>query len=440
MNLLQLFRDVLTSMGVDADQKILVAVSGGLDSVVLLHLSAKAGLNVSAAHINFKLRGNESDADERFVQELCTKLKVPVFTKNLPIDKSLVKDGVQAEARKLRYDWFDSMMKTQGFDFLFTAHHQDDLIETFFINLQRGAGLKGLKSIPMRNGYIMRPLLHFPKGALQTYAISEHITWRQDLSNETDDYLRNRVRHGLAKEFEKIAPEANENAAKSIQYLAEADEWLKKSAQDFIEMNTEHQTDESFRISIHAAKQLWTFPALGKYVTDAWDFEPDQLTSLQNLAQGQSGKMLIGKRYRVFRDRDFFVFATSATRSIEAIQIHEPTGAFKEPLNLSWKLENFSENLDTSNTKKAFLDIQKLHFPLTLRIWESGDRFVPYGMAGSKKISDYLTDLKLSVPEKERVYVLLSGKDICWVVGFRTDDRFKVDAQTTQMISLQLHR
>ncbi len=437
MNLLQPFRDALANLGVQADQKILVAISGGLDSTALLHLSVKAGLQVSAAHVNFKLRGADSDGDEKFVRDQCSEWSVPFFSASLPIHKDLIKDGVQAEARKLRYGWFDSLMKSEGFDFLFTAHHQDDLIETFFINLQRGAGLKGLKSIPGRNGYILRPLLHFPKGELQAYAKSENFTWREDRSNETDDYLRNRIRHGLAKEFSKLSDHADYNAVKSFGFLAEADTFLQKSAKEFLGRHTRNMQG-TFKMRIADAAHLWEYPALGKYVLDELGFDADHLQALRLLADSQTGKKLEGRLCNVFRDRDHFVFAKASGFAPEAVEISGEKGGLESPIIFRWEVMNLPVEIKKSDKTLAILGLSKLQFPLLLRRWRPGDRFVPFGMQGSKKLSDFLTDLKLSIPEKEKVFVLVSGQHICWVVGLRIDERYKVEVGSEKVLFCQV--
>jgi len=434
------FEQTLHNLGIEKKHHMLIAVSGGIDSMVLTQLTHAAGFFISVAHVNFHLRGADSDADKTLVSDFCRGRNIPFFSKSLPIDKTTAKDGVQAEARRLRYAWFDELKKQINFDYLFTAHHQNDQIETLFINLLRGAGLKGLKSIPARNGYIIRPLLQFSKEQILAFAKKENIPWRADLSNDSDDYLRNRIRHGLAEEFGKLAPHANENASKSMQYLAEADAWLKESAREFISLNTDPLENANFRISIATTRKLWEFPALGKYVLDAWELEADQLEALRQLAESQTGKMIVGKSNRIFRDRDFFVFSAHRQEKSPSLEINTVSGAISDPIKLTWEIHDVLGNPDKSDPNKAALDRATLQFPLTLRHWLPGDRFVPYGMVGSKKVSDFLTDLKLAIPEKENVFVLLSGTEICWVVGLRIDDRFKLVENTKEEVRFHLSK
>jgi tRNA(Ile)-lysidine synthase len=432
MKMLQAFGEFVDRHGIRPSHRILVAVSGGMDSMSLLHLLKKLELQVSVAHVNFKLRGTESDADQRLVEAFCLQHKVPFFTKALPIDKSTTKDGVQAEARRLRYAWFDELLQEQDFDFLFTAHHLDDAIETLFMNLLRGAGIKGLKSIPERNGYVLRPLLNISREEILEYAKAENVQWREDASNAGDDYLRNRIRHGIAREFESLAPNAAKNASKSIGYLAEADAYLDKAARDFLNKHGGDPSAPIFSIGLEAIETLWKYPALGKYVFDMLGFDPNQLDASKALSESQSGKMIEGITHRMYRDRGRFVFSKPLEDPSVEILITGEKGHIDYPLKLEWDTVKIPLDWRTNPAKGngALLAKEKLVFPLTLRLWKPGDKFVPFGMRGQKKLSDFFVDQKLSVPEKERVYVLVSGDDVCWVLDHRLDDRYKLTDKT----------
>ncbi len=434
MNLLKSFRKKMRALGVKSDSRILVAVSGGLDSMVLLHLSANAGYKTEAAHANFKLRGADSEADEDLVRKTAEKLDVEIFAKSLKVDKKT--ENVQVSARNLRYDWFHELVEKHRFDYILTAHHQDDRIETFFINLLRGSGLKGLKSIPEKNKNILRPLLLFSKGALKAYAEENGIEWREDSSNRETDYLRNKIRHGLAAEFSRLVPAANENLAKSIDFLGDANQYFENTAAVFI--HSLKKEKENTLISDDQWSFLFGARPLHKYVFEHFGFISDQLSQLEELSNSQSGRRIESAHFTAYRDRDGFVLEPSDTQKVNPVFIDSKEGELDLPIHLKWWLNETSE-IDVSKSHHfAHLDFDKLQFPLTLRKWRPGDRFVPLGMSGSKKISDFLTDQKCSIPQKNQTFVIESAGKICWVVGMRIDNRFKCEARDTTVFTLQL--
>ena len=424
MNLPDTFQQKMNHLGVSFEANLLVAVSGGLDSVCLLHLLKNAGYKVSAAHANFKLRGDASDRDEALVKQICEEKDIPFLTKTLHIDKK--KENVQLKARELRYDWFADLMDAKGFDYLVTAHHLNDRIETFFMNLLRGSGVKGLKSIPEKTDRIIRPLLAIEKSQLKTYAEENKYLWREDASNATDDYLRNEIRHGIAESFSNLSPSANENFAKSIEFLNEADAYFEKKARDFLQALP--GKGETILIGESVWNQLFHSKPLHKYVLEKLGFTPNQFDQLERFGESQSGRFIEGELYRIYRDRESFLVEPINKIEISEVEINPESGRLDTPVSLEWeKLAGISKVSKSNNL--AYLDFSKLKFPLILRKWKSGDRFQPLGMKGSKKISDFLTDLKFSIPEKNHTYVVESGGEICWVVGCRIADKFRVRNQ-----------
>lgn len=434
MNLLKSFRKKMRALGVNSGSRILVAVSGGLDSMVLLHLSANAGYNVEVAHANFNLRGAESDADEDLVRKTTEKWNIEFHTKHLKVDKK--KENVQLSARKLRYDWFEELVLRHRFDFILTAHHQDDRVETFFINLLRGSGLKGLKSIPEKNESILRPLLHFPKGELKAYADENGVEWREDASNRETDYLRNKIRHGLAKEFSSLSPTANQNMAKSMDFLSDANEYFENTAAVFI--HSLKKEGENVLISDDQWNFLFGARPLHKYVFDQFGFMSDQLNQLEELSKSQSGRRIESAGFTVYRDRNGFVIEPKEWISDTPVLITTTEGNIDVPVHLSWNLSENQKPFRSKSEQVASLNYSDLEFPLTLRKWQKGDRFVPLGMHGSKKISDFLTDQKCSIPQKNQTFVIESGGKICWVVGMRIDDRFKATANSEAVFNIEL--
>lgn len=421
MNLPEAFLQRMEHLGVKPESRLLVAVSGGVDSISLLHLAKSAGYAVVAAHANFRLRNEASDADQVLVEETCSKLDIPVYSKILEVDAAT--DNVQVSARELRYTWFYELLDREGCDYLLTAHHRNDRIETFFINLLRGSGIKGLRSIPEKSGAIIRPLLHIEKSMLTAYAKKYGLEWREDLSNESDDYLRNAIRHGLAHIFSDLSNTANDNLEKSMDFLTEADAYFEKESdriiQAFPKKNGLMTISDSTWNSLHEARPLY------KYVFEKLGFLPAQLEELARLRDSQSGRFVSGSRYKIYRDRKGFILEPLKESETREIEICSDQGIVKEPLELEWqKMDSVSELDRGSNT--AYLNYRKLKFPLKVRKWRVGDRFQPLGMKGQKKISEFLTDLKLSVPQKERVYVVESTGEICWVVGHRIGEKFRV--------------
>jgi len=421
MKLLERFREKMESLGIQANSRILVAVSGGVDSMVLLHLSVNGGYNTSVAHANFKLRDIESDKDEKFVEEACRKLKVPFYTEVLRVDKK--HDNVQIAARKVRYDWFESLYETHGFDYILTAHHRNDRIETFFIHLLRGSGIKGLRSIPEKNENIVRPILDFSKNEILAYAEKNKIAWREDATNKETDYLRNKIRHGLAKDFSKLSESADTNLAKSMDFLTEADQYFERTAAAFIDLL--RVDDGIYYIPEDQWSKLFDQKPLHKYVFDFFGFLPDQLDALSLFGESQSGKQIQSDKYIVYRDRNQFVLEPVQNDLSVEIPIYLPEGEMKLPIHVKWRTIRNATGLPKLNSESAILNFDKLKFPLVLRNWRAGDKFVPLGMRGSKKISDFLTDQKLSIPMKNKTLVLESDGEICWVAGLRIDERYK---------------
>jgi tRNA(Ile)-lysidine synthase len=439
MNLKGRFIAKLGELGATTDHQFLVGVSGGLDSTVLLHMCKYTGLNIQAVHVNYGLRGAESDADEHFVRETCRDLEITCHVEKMQIDKSAAKDGIQDLARNFRYALFDELRKKHEMHWTLTAHHLDDRLETMLMNMARGAGLKGLKSIPEKNGAILRPFLDISREELLHFAKAEGITWREDSSNATDAYLRNRVRHGAAAEFKSIAPHALANAGKSMAFLAEVDDYMKISAEAIIETNLRPIAAGELRMNINAVEAMFRYPALVKYIMEMLGFDPAQLPALQALGEGQTGKKLIGTRYTVYRDRDYFAFSDNYYNPLPTASITNEEGWITNPISLRWSIIDTMHIKGLNMNKEvAQLDAGLTTLPFELRLWQEGDRFKPFGMEGTRKVSDFLTDLKLSPVEKERTYVLLSQGEICWVVGHRISDRFRVRPNTGKMWRFEL--
>lgn len=435
MKLLKQFAFEMNKHGISPDAKLLVAVSGGIDSMVMINAISSQYPSVSVAHVNFELRGAESDGDEQFVRNYCKENDIPIFVKHLPIDKNKIKNGVQEAARSLRYQWFEELRSANGFDYIVTGHHAQDRLETFFMNLTRGAGVQGLKSIPGKAKYLLRPFLKILKTDIEEYARTERVGWRADSSNAKLDYLRNRVRQGLIGEFSGLSATANAQASLSLDYLTEADSFFQRATERIVDGYK--KKGRCIFISDADWKHLFDEPPLHKYVFDTLGFTPDRLGQLKELAEKQSGRMVEGNGVVVYRNRAGFVIDTQPEKVIAAVEIENGEGMISEPAFITWrKIEgNYAMK---AKAEKALLDLSKLNFPLTLRPWKPGDYFHPVGLKGKKKISDLLTDLKLSIPEKKDVLVLESKGEICWVVGFRIDERFQANAKSKKAVLFEI--
>jgi tRNA(Ile)-lysidine synthase len=415
--------------------KILIAISGGMDSVVLTNLCHKMKLNFALAHCNFNLRGKESDADEDFVLQLAEDLNLEVFiesfdTENYAKEQQL---SIQMAARELRYTWFNELMEQLKFDYLLTAHHADDNLETFLINLSRGTGLEGLTGIPEINGTIVRPLLTFSRNELEVYAIENKISWREDSSNITTKYLRNKIRHDVIPALKVANPQVLQNFNKTLTFLQDSNEIIEDRIVE-IQKKVVSVEEDMIRMNIKKIQKLSNSKAYLYQLLKDFNFtEWDDVTALLT---AQSGKQVFSETHRLLKDRDTLILSENVLINDVKISIPEIEGQVKTPLGTL----NFGtvSKINKSNDTAIYVDLDTLKFPLTIRKWEEGDFFYPFGMKGKKKLSKYFKDEKLSLIEKEHIRLLCSGTDIVWIVGKRADERFKVTDKTKTILKIEL--
>ncbi|MDB9913151.1 tRNA lysidine(34) synthetase TilS [Flavobacteriaceae bacterium] len=414
-------------------KRILIACSGGLDSVVLSRLFKELNYDISLAHCNFSLRGKESDEDENFVILLADKLSIPIFNKkfNTKAYKIKHKLSIQVAARQLRYQWFAEVCAEHSFDYLATAHHLDDDLETFLINLSRGTGLKGLIGIPLINDKIIRPFLNFPRADILQYAKENNCPWREDSSNQTSDYLRNKLRieviprlkevdHNLLNGFHQTQKYLNDSMALVNDYMT------------LIKNLVVSETEDGFEIDVLKLQDLpntnaLLYELLAPFGFTAWDDLSDLLTA-------QSGKQIFSESHRILKNRkSLLLVENNFVRNKATYTIKESDTGIDIPINL--KIERVDKILGYTPSI-VYLDVQKLSFPLQLRKWREGDSFYPFGMKGKKKLSKFFKDEKLSLIAKEKTWVLSSGNQIVWIVGMRSDHRFKVENQTKKILKI----
>ena len=419
----------------------MVAVSGGVDSVVLLDLLAKAGYKLALAHCNFKLRGDESEEDEQFVRNLAEKYHIPLFVKQCPANDYATKHKltIQEAARDLRYDFFEKLSAEKNFDKVAIAHHADDNLETFFINLFRGGGLQGLKGIPVQRTIFIRPLMFATRQQIETYARDNNLRWRNDSSNASLKYLRNKIRHQLLPEIKKITGNFDpvfqsldnlKEDALVLELLLERE----KSRLTNIKNNNIIITPE--KIPPGLTGSLWFY-----YLLKSYGFPRSETGKIFDAFRSKStGKHFFSEHFELLVDRDSLVVRKKTLSAKQQFPIYPTDTVINKPIKATLKIVsgNAIEPTLFKNPDNGFFDYRKLTFPLTLRKWRQGDRFQPYGMKGSKLVSDFFTDMKLSLFEKEATWLLESEGVIAWIVGHRVAEPFKVTKKTKKVFSIRL--
>lgn len=418
------------------NSKLLLAISGGVDSVVLAYLCDKIGLNFSLAHCNFNLRGSESDADEAFVEALAEKLGVPIFVQDFETLSyaETSKLSTQMAARELRYNWFKDLAAQLQFQYILTAHHADDNLETVLINLTRGTGLDGLMGIPQQNDAVVRPLLPFSRDQIVAFAKSEGISWRDDSSNASTKYTRNKIRHEVVPILKEINPSLLSSLQKTIQHLQEA----QSIQQDCIDQVSKAVLEKSkggvLKINIKKIQQLshpkaYLRALLKDYHFSEWD-------DVCALLEAQSGKQVLSTTHRIVKHRDVLLVSEHVKNEAPLILVDEGFETLEIPLGTLF----FNEVSAVKNTSvnTVYIDQKKIKYPLILRKWREGDVFYPFGMKGKKKLSKYFKDEKFSLLEKENTWLLCSGDYIIWVVGKRADNRFKITPKTCKILKIEL--
>ena len=421
--------------------KLILALSGGIDSMVLADLLLKAKVDFVAAHCNFHLRGEESDGDEKFVREYAEKHDIQCFVKHFDTEKYASENGISIEmaARDLRYAWFEELRQQLGYDKIAVAHHADDQAETFFINLLRGAGLRGLKGMLPQNGVIIRPLLWASREQIHCYAVENQILWREDHTNAESVYLRNKIRNQLLPAFDELQKDARQGLYKSLEHLASENELyrelLKEKLAQIVKRNDEVQSfpTSNFQLSTFNFQLLFEWLRLYNFNTDQCRFIFEAMeTGVGNKYYSPTHQLVIGRN-------ELQLSEIKQNTDVEIqIEVGEEEIAFPIHLRFS-KFEKTEDFVIDKSPNVAQLDFDKLKFPLTLRHWRHGDRFHPLGMKGSKLLSDFFVDQKFTEWQKRKVWLLVSAEDeILWVVGYRIDDRFKLSNVTKSVFVCRL--
>lgn len=414
----------------DFKSKILLAISGGIDSVCLADLLLKSGYNIEFAHCNFNLRKLESDQDEIFVSNLANKHKIPFHhisfdTNNYASSNKL---SVQMAARELRYKWFEKVRREISADYIAIAHNQNDNIETFFINMINGSGLKGLRAIQNKNNFIIRPLMFASRNQIEEYVKSESLNFREDSSNISKKYQRNKIRHELMPLLKQMNPSIENTISEEIEIIKNTYSIFKEQVSRVIK-EVSFQTDDGIKIS---KKELIKLEPIDTYLYEIFSvFGFTDLKSIKNSIFSNSGKQVFSKSHRLLIDREFVFIKKIKDNFFRDVLIDECISNICSPLNISFKISEKEYIEKTKDT--AYFDYEKLVFPLVIRKWKFGDKFIPSGMKGFKKLSDFFIDNKINRLLKEKTLVLCSNNDIIWVIGSRIDERYKATSKTKKM-------
>ncbi len=427
---------------------LLVAVSGGIDSVVLVHLLSQCGFEFSIVHCNFMLRAEESERDEIFVKMLSGQYGKPFFVKRFDTKKyaKTNKLSTQESARNLRYDWFSEIITSESFavnhqpsttDFIVTAHHANDNIETLLINFFRGTGISGLHGILPRQNNVIRPLLFAKREDIEMYAKQNALPWVEDSSNATDNYTRNLFRHQLLPLAKEAFANVEDNLLHNMQRFSEA-EVLYHQAINAHKKKLIKANGNEVQIPVLQLQKSQPLATIIWEIIKEYHFSSSQVADVQSLLEAENGKYVASPTHRIIKNRAWLIIAALQTEKAQHILIEEGNKkmAFQNGELLFKQLLAVNHHL-SSDTNMATLDAREIQFPLLLRKWQQGDYFYPLGMSKKKKLSKFFIDNKLSKTEKENVWVLETNKKIIWVIGYRIDDRFKIKSNTKNVLLIE---
>jgi len=425
-------------------KNLLLAISGGIDSMVLYDLLIKLNYKLSLAHCNFKLRKEESDLDEALIISEAKKNDSQLYLTKFDTKAYAQKEktSIQMAARELRYAWFEELLQKGGYDYLLTAHHADDNVETFIINLSRGTGLDGLTGIPEKSRNIMRPLLPFSKDDILNYAKDSNVLWREDQSNEENKYLRNKVRNELVPLLKEMNPSFLDSFHATITNLQGTKQIVQDRMKQILDTVTDPSEEDSIlAFKVNALSKLSEKPSYIYEIFNPYGFK--QIQDIISLLSGQSGKQVLSKTHRLIKHRDHLLLSRFQEKDNTSgeLQVFEHDQRI-ELKDVSIQFNTLSlNNLEpiSPDPLTAKFDKNLLTFPLEVRKWKKGDYFYPIGMKGKKKLSKFFKDEKYSLLQKENIWLLCSGLDVIWVIGKRMDDRYKITDKTIHILKATVH-
>jgi tRNA(Ile)-lysidine synthase len=432
-------QNITTKKLFEPKQKVLLAVSGGIDSMVMLYLFEKSGFDYGIIHCNFQLRGDESDQDEEFVKKQVLIHGVPSYFKRFDTEEYAQINGISIEmaARDLRYEYFEKIRVEHHYDYIATAHHSDDLIETFFLNLSRKTGIKGLTGIKDKSGKIIRPLLFASRSEIEKFVSENYIEFREDSTNSEVFYQRNFLRHRILPLFSELNPSFKKNMLASIENLKDAETvysgFFETEKQKVVEIAADSQVIEIDNLKKSAHPKLLLLEILSEF-----NFNPAVVEEVFQSLESESGKQFYSKTHRLVKDREKLFISLIQEKENKIYYIEAVDLKLIEPFIINFEKLSGKDFKVRKEKNIACLDFEKLEFPLLIRKWQQGDYFQPLGMTGFKKVSDFLIDEKIPVHEKENTWVLCSGNKIAWIMNHRIDNRFKVTPQTQNVYKLEI--
>ena len=421
------------------DEPVIVGISGGADSVALLHILVQLNYSCIAAHCNFHLRGDESDRDEVFARQMATSLHIPYYKKDFNTIgyAELKRISIEMAARELRYQWFEELRITHHAQAVAVAHHQDDSVETVLLNLIRGTGIRGLSGIRPKRDSLIRPFLETTRQEIVDWLNQQNIAYRTDSSNLSDEYTRNYIRLHILPMMETLNPSVKEAIARTAGHLSDSEAIYA----DYIEKERQQLMDDRQRISISGLMQSVAPQTILYELLNPFGFTRLLSESVYHALSGESGKIFYASSsgYQLVKDRDFLLLTTTQPKESTVYSIHA-NDSIETPIHLKTQTSDKSPDFRIEKNKLvATLDYDKLTFPLTLRTWREGDWFVPFGMKGRKKLSDYFSDHKFDRNRKDQTWLLCNGQDIIWIVGEQLDDRYKIDQSTIKLLTARLY-
>lgn len=424
------------------DSRVLLAVSGGIDSMVMSHLFLKLGTNIGIAHCNFSLRDGESDKDEELVKDFSDNNRMPFYrirfrTKEYSMSRGI---SVQMAARELRYAWFEKIREENNYDFIAVAHNRNDNIETMLINLIRGTGITGLSGMKPASNRVIRPILFASRPRIEEYCSENRIMFREDKSNADTRYTRNKIRHLLLPVLKEINPSIEDTLSETAGRLAGIDE----IATDFINglrSKLSIETGGTIIFDIEKLAELKAGKALIFELFSPYGITGTTSGDLINILAGSTGKQIFTKTHRMVISRNELLVSPIETQKKDSYVINTPEDLLMVPGIDSAMIIDIESGFKIPDSKNiASVDLDKVRFPMLIRTWESGDAFVPLGMKKKKKLSDYFIDRKYSLFDKEKALILESEGDIVWLIGERIADRFKVSGMTTRILQIKAHK
>lgn len=421
--------------------RVIVALSGGADSVALIDILHRLEYACIGAHVNFHLRGEESDRDAAFSHQVCRDLGIPFYKTDLYAAEYAQDEGISVEmaARELRYRWFEQLRREQGAVAVAVAHHRDDSVETVLLNLIRGTGIRGLTGIKPRNGNIVRPLLCCDREDVLEYIQQRGLSFVTDKTNALNEYRRNKIRNEVLPLLESIQPSVRESIGRTMDHLNETEVLYEGALEEARKRICIDWKRDSLKISIPALEQEKVPHSLLYELLSDYGFGRLDVRNIWKNRMGGSGKVHFSHTHRLVFDREYMLVTEIPPLDEVEFPLEEGQSRLKEPFAMRCDMVKPSKDFQFSNSKSmAYLDADKLLFPLVVRHPRKGDNFIPFGMHGRKLISDYCIDRKMNALEKEELWLLCSGKDVVWVVGERIDNRFRIDETTKRIFQLSV--